>query len=93
MLLQADTYPYYLAFVSSEEDGHTAYCVSSEEAVTVHPAEATWLCESSSCSAPVCFIHATVTSNAALLLIVQGDAEMHSSPGGGFLAESLLPFG
>lgn len=49
---KADSYPYYLAFISADEDD-IVYCISFEEAITVHPADATWLCKSGSAgSAP-----------------------------------------
>ncbi|CAM9944679.1 unnamed protein product, partial [Ectocarpus sp. 12 AP-2014] len=37
--------PFYLAFVSEEDDGTIIYCISNEDAVTVHPADATWTCD------------------------------------------------
>lgn len=46
VVLQVDAYPYFLAFVSADdEDAVIIYCVSSEEAITVHPVDATWICK------------------------------------------------
>eukprot|EP00903_Cladosiphon_okamuranus_P011461 g10795.t1 len=43
--VELPAYPYQLAFVSSDADSYIIYCFSSEEAITVHPADATWNCD------------------------------------------------
>ncbi|CAM9980650.1 unnamed protein product [Ectocarpus sp. 12 AP-2014] len=37
--------PFYLAFIAQDEYDIILYCYSNEDAITVHPADATWLCD------------------------------------------------
>ncbi|CAN0059164.1 unnamed protein product [Ectocarpus sp. 4 AP-2014] len=37
--------PFYLAFFTQDEYDIILYCHSNEDAITVHPADATWLCD------------------------------------------------
>lgn len=34
-----------LAYFGEEDNDRIAYCLSNEDAITVHPADATWLCK------------------------------------------------
>ncbi|CAM9983254.1 unnamed protein product [Pylaiella littoralis] len=43
---EGDTYPWYVAFLPANDDEDTiTYCISTDEAITVHPSEATWYCD------------------------------------------------
>ncbi|CAN0504954.1 unnamed protein product, partial [Scytosiphon promiscuus] len=37
--------PYIVYFYSEDDDAIAYYCQSEEDAVSVHPVDATWLCE------------------------------------------------
>lgn len=39
-------FSYLLAYVAEDDSNDSiSYCISNEDAVTVHPADATWICE------------------------------------------------
>eukprot|EP00752_Nemacystus_decipiens_P005788 g5237.t1 len=40
-----DDTPYILAYVGGDDEDWIAYCLSVEDAITVHPADATWTCD------------------------------------------------
>ncbi|CAN0410202.1 unnamed protein product, partial [Pylaiella littoralis] len=37
--------PYSVAYISDDDDATTVYCFSNENAITVHPSDATWQCK------------------------------------------------
>ncbi|CAN0028224.1 unnamed protein product [Pylaiella littoralis] len=41
---QMDT-PYNVTYITNDDDATTVYCYSSENAITVHPSDATWQCD------------------------------------------------
>ncbi|CAN0417534.1 unnamed protein product, partial [Pylaiella littoralis] len=41
---QVDT-PYNVTYITNNDDATTVYCYSSENAITVHPSDATWQCK------------------------------------------------
>ncbi|CAN0444073.1 unnamed protein product [Pylaiella littoralis] len=41
---QVDT-PYNVTYITNDDDATTVYCYSSENAITVHPSDATWQCK------------------------------------------------
>ena len=36
---------YFLAYVAEDENDSIGYCQSNEDAITVHPVDATWTCK------------------------------------------------
>lgn len=46
MEMQSDSV-YVLSYVTEVDDDAIVYCLSNEDAITVHPVDATWQCEGS----------------------------------------------
>ncbi|CAM9310195.1 unnamed protein product [Ectocarpus sp. 8 AP-2014] len=42
---EGDSTPWYLAFLSEDDDATVFYCRSNEQGILVHPADATWQCD------------------------------------------------
>ncbi|CAM9989444.1 unnamed protein product [Ectocarpus fasciculatus] len=42
---EGDSTPWYVAFLSEDDDATVLYCASNEQAILVHPADATWQCD------------------------------------------------
>ncbi len=43
-IIQDDT-SYFLMFFAEDDDDRIIYCLSNEDAITVHPTDATWQCK------------------------------------------------
>ncbi|CBJ26644.1 expressed unknown protein [Ectocarpus siliculosus] len=42
---EGDSTPWYLIFLSEDDDATVLYCYSNEQGILVHPADATWRCD------------------------------------------------
>ncbi|CAN0038421.1 unnamed protein product, partial [Ectocarpus sp. 13 AM-2016] len=42
---EGDSSPWYLIFISEDDDATVIYCNSNEQGILVHPADATWQCD------------------------------------------------
>ncbi|CAN0391307.1 unnamed protein product, partial [Ectocarpus sp. 8 AP-2014] len=42
---EGDSSPWYLIFLSEDDDATVIYCYSNEQGILVHPADATWQCD------------------------------------------------